>query len=705
MKLTSDTPLGLGRAILTRLGGGVALLALSVFLVHANASLPNPRPDSRMVYSSSSAGNDANDGLSAATPKKTIAAAVALLREGFPDWLLLRRGDEWNEGLGGLVMGGRSEVEPVVVTGYGPGNIPPRLNPTDPDSAWPSGSNVVVHGVTMPPRPSDGLVMVPGGGWSGPTLQPGPTGSPGQAGYDAKAIARWDVVPFQTFDGSFSVGVVAFHINGIDRVEFAVNGGPWVTAYEMSMNPQSGVWEYWANLDASLFSQDGPAEVRAIVWPSVGLPRVLEPLVLFSNGGGSLRSAEVFVSPNGDDINHDGSRDRPYKSIFRAGMALQTQHGGRADGGIISLLPGDHIWGTAGRNSEGQYIGNLVTVDRWLEIRSAPGVDPSSVRITATGAGGLKTTRVRINGVTLLVSPINAVPTNTQPTLWISECTMIGPNRTTDIRWTPGTGYTGGMFVTESRITGGRYGVLGATMVRNVIVEGIGDDAFTNNLMVVNADVRDQWIPPGSGFHSDVVQLHASATPLENIIVYNLKALDCGSQPWHIGYTGHVPGPDWKNLAFVNVFIENELAGATAQWCVSADHVLWWHMGVVGAPLILRDSPPSGGNPSPPTTIRNFSMRNSILERFNMSSTGSTPRATDPSWAENNHFRDITTSGASAVGANATVGGTLDELFMSPANNDYRPALGFLRNRLDEIITPVDATSRPVVSAIGPLQP
>lgn len=42
---------------------------------------------------------------------------------------------------------------------------------------------------------------------------------------------------------------------------------------------------------------------------------------------------------------------------------------------------------------------------------------------------------------------------------------------------------------------------------------------------------------------------------------------------------------------------------------------------------------------------------------------------------------------------------------MSPANNDYRPALGFLRNRLDEIITPVDATSRPVVSAIGPLQP
>src|SRR5690606_36580387 len=52
-----------------------------------------PCADSRVVYVSSSQGNDAFDGLSEATPKRTIAAGYALLRDGYPDWLLLKSGD------------------------------------------------------------------------------------------------------------------------------------------------------------------------------------------------------------------------------------------------------------------------------------------------------------------------------------------------------------------------------------------------------------------------------------------------------------------------------------------------------------------------------------------------------------------------------------------------------------------------------------
>ncbi|MCI0708091.1 MAG: hypothetical protein L0Y80_11475 [Ignavibacteriae bacterium] len=51
-----------------------------------------PSSTSLIVYVSTS-GNDANDGLTEQTPKQTIAAGFALLRDGFPDWLLLRRGD------------------------------------------------------------------------------------------------------------------------------------------------------------------------------------------------------------------------------------------------------------------------------------------------------------------------------------------------------------------------------------------------------------------------------------------------------------------------------------------------------------------------------------------------------------------------------------------------------------------------------------
>jgi hypothetical protein len=48
-----------------------------------------PSPDSRVVYISTSMGNDANSGMTEASPKRTIAAGYQLLRDGYPVWLLL----------------------------------------------------------------------------------------------------------------------------------------------------------------------------------------------------------------------------------------------------------------------------------------------------------------------------------------------------------------------------------------------------------------------------------------------------------------------------------------------------------------------------------------------------------------------------------------------------------------------------------------
>jgi hypothetical protein len=68
-------------------------------------------PDTQKVYVSSTSGNDQNDGLSPATPKRTLAAGVALMRHGYPDWLLLERGDVWHESLGQWRKSGRSQSE------------------------------------------------------------------------------------------------------------------------------------------------------------------------------------------------------------------------------------------------------------------------------------------------------------------------------------------------------------------------------------------------------------------------------------------------------------------------------------------------------------------------------------------------------------------------------------------------------------------
>ncbi|MBK7875213.1 MAG: right-handed parallel beta-helix repeat-containing protein [Planctomycetes bacterium] len=84
-------------------------------------------PDTRTVYVSSSTGDDARDGLSPKTAKRTIAAGKALLRHGYPDWLLLARGDTWNEALGQWITSGRSANERALVGAYGPATERPLL--------------------------------------------------------------------------------------------------------------------------------------------------------------------------------------------------------------------------------------------------------------------------------------------------------------------------------------------------------------------------------------------------------------------------------------------------------------------------------------------------------------------------------------------------------------------------------------------------
>ncbi len=84
-------------------------------------------PDTRIVYVSSASGDDALSGLSPAQAKKTLAAGYELIRDGFPDWLLLKRGDTWSEPIPNWNKSGRGASEPVLVGSYGAGTRP-RLN-------------------------------------------------------------------------------------------------------------------------------------------------------------------------------------------------------------------------------------------------------------------------------------------------------------------------------------------------------------------------------------------------------------------------------------------------------------------------------------------------------------------------------------------------------------------------------------------------
>ena len=124
-----------------------------------------PSADTRTVYVSTTDGNDANSGLAESTPKRSIGAARSLLRQGFPDWLLLKRGDIWHEAFGAWTTGGRSAQEPQVIGSYGTSAARPLLRTG-------TGNGMYISGGATP-HPSSTISR-----WSASTSTPTPTRAP-----------------------------------------------------------------------------------------------------------------------------------------------------------------------------------------------------------------------------------------------------------------------------------------------------------------------------------------------------------------------------------------------------------------------------------------------------------------------------------------------------------------------------------------------
>ncbi len=106
---------------------------------------PDYYEDSRIIYVSSSEGDDATGTWYAPTasvvgadpynpagpiqPFKTLAAAYSHLRDGYPDLMLLKRGDVWEESFssgsaGDWAKSGSSPVERIILATYGEGDRP-----------------------------------------------------------------------------------------------------------------------------------------------------------------------------------------------------------------------------------------------------------------------------------------------------------------------------------------------------------------------------------------------------------------------------------------------------------------------------------------------------------------------------------------------------------------------------------------------------
>ncbi len=86
--------------------------------------------DTIVIHVSSSTGNDSNNGLSEAAPVRTLLRARDLVRNNYPDWILLKRGDTFNDYIR-TAKGGRSASEPMLYGAYGEGDRPVVIPPSN----------------------------------------------------------------------------------------------------------------------------------------------------------------------------------------------------------------------------------------------------------------------------------------------------------------------------------------------------------------------------------------------------------------------------------------------------------------------------------------------------------------------------------------------------------------------------------------------
>ena len=369
-----------------------------------------------------------------------------------------------------------------------------------------------------------------GPGFAGPTSEPSAVGSAELPGFESRAIARWNFVPHETFGETFGVGVVAFHGFGIEKVAFSVEGGPWTAVTEPSFNPASQTVEYWVRIDPTQLPA-GEAEIRAIVYPTNGLCRVLGGSMLdegqargevsmffVADPSGSLPAMEMFVSPQGSDADGDGSISNPFATIMKAAKSIAVASGGKADGGVINLLPGEHTYGG--------YTYSLQTPveDRWVTIRPAPGVESAAAPIVAAGSGGTRMKLVKFEGVTFLgnadTNSLIPTTTGTLNRVWLSNCTLIGGGSGVIGNWLSGWDNS---YITDTSATHCQHGFWGADLQRNVHLGLIGSDAFTNAKLVIGSQV-DDIVRGNDSFHPDFFMIYAApGTPIENIIMYGCR--------------------------------------------------------------------------------------------------------------------------------------------------------------------------------------
>ncbi len=460
-----------------------------------------------------------------------------------------------------------------------------------------------------------------------------------------QAIGNWDVVPLQRFDGVFEVGVVGFHEEGIDVVFYA-DGVELMRVNDPTLNPRTGVHEYWVALDAADYP-DGAVTLTATLEPDCEghLPRELAPLTLYANSGGSLTNDNITWADcvNGDDDTGDGSESAPFRTIERAYVEV-------GEGGTVHLAAGQCYALTADLDSAGYTL--------WTTVRPGPGVTREEVSILTYGPDDTSTGRfgedmVRWQQVRLYKDVEPGYSTlfyfETDHHVWFDGAELYDARG----QWNGGNPLNGNRpfhaYYTDSYVHDLQNA--GYSFGRNMVLENIGSDVFRGSSGLMSINLVVYGIDCGTTeAHPDFFQFYNPDSTVDNVVVYNAQVYDMGAQ-------GIFGGPGaMRNVAFVNLLMEKDPADSamisqiTGDW----DHVLLWHVTTVDAGFFLRET----------AQLRNFFIQNCQFHTLHAGDATTLPTFT----IERNHVADLVWDQPEPMGLHPSVG---DPLFADEPADDY----------------------------------
>ena len=344
---------------------------------------------------------------------------------------------------------------------------------------------------TPSPTPTPSGLLVPGAtppaSWTTPTPTPSPQGSSSEPLYSTPAIGQWVGVPYQpTTATDKQVCVAAFHAptpteyslgsrNAIAKVSFIANNGTPLDVMTTTISNPSGKALFCADLDDSGLSSNSPVEIRAVIWPTTGIPLVLQgpassitSATVWSMFLQAKRSAtRYYLSPTGSDSNPCTS-SQPCLTVL--GVKNQV---GAGDYSAVEVCLNAGTYDIDGGTTDRTAASGFMT------ITPCPGVSKSSVTISAVSNRAPRVTKTLVKGV--LMSGISNWNAANGTALWLDDVDIDG-NCKGSSGCVPvnvnGGNFDDGVFMTNTLVTDYFEGSPNLKLVRNVTVDNINQDSF-----------------------------------------------------------------------------------------------------------------------------------------------------------------------------------------------------------------------------------